>query len=104
MNGRLIYRCTPSIVWVRDAGQILLVEEETGRSWALQGLEAVVWDLLAVGYSVRRIVLLLSLIFSFPAAEAEQALAGVLQTWRETNIVQVFVEANDGELDHQCSL
>ena len=100
MNGTPIYRCTSSIVWVRDAGQTLAVDEETGRSWTLRGVEAVVWDLLTVGYAYRRIVLLLSLIFSLPAAAAAQALDSLLRRWREANLIQVFEEADDGEPDH----
>jgi len=95
-----IYRCTPSIVWVRDAGQTLAVDEETGQAWTLCGVEAVVWDLLTVGYAYRRIVLLLSLIFSLPAAAAAQALDSLLRRWREMDLVQVSEEADDGKPDH----
>jgi hypothetical protein len=99
-----IYRCTPSIVWVRDTGQTLAVDEETGQSWTLRGVEAVVWDLLTVGYAYRRIVTLLALIFSLSTAEAEQTLASLLRRWQETELVRVSEEAKDGESDHQCSV
>ena len=98
--GNPIYRCTPSIVWVRDAGQTLAVDEETGQSWILRGVEAVAWDLLTVGYAYRRTVSLLALILSLPAAEATRVLDSLLRRWREAELLQVFEEADDGEPDH----
>ena len=104
MSQQLIYRCPPSIVWVKDADQTLVVDRETGQSWALHGAEAAVWDLLTVGYSYHRIVPMLSLILSLPVEEAEQTLAGILRKWRDASIVQVAGEADDGELDRQCGM
>ena len=61
MSRRSTYCCAPSIIWVRDADQTLLVDQETKQSWSLRGVSAVIWDLLTVGYSHQRIVPLLSL-------------------------------------------
>jgi hypothetical protein len=69
MSQRLIYHCSPSIIWVKDADQTLVVDRETGQSWALRGVEAVVWDLLTIGYSYQRIVPMLSLILSLSIAK-----------------------------------
>ena len=96
MSQRLIYRCSPSIVWVKDADQTLAVDTETEQSWPLRGVEAVVWDLLAVGYSYQKIVPMLSLILSLPIEEAERALASVLEKWRDAGVVRVSGEAKDG--------
>ena len=101
MNGTLTYRCTPAIAWVRDASQTLAVDEETGQSWILRGVEAVAWDLLTVGYAYRRMVSLLALILSLPAAEAAQTLDSLLRRWGEADLLQIFEEADDGEPDHQ---
>lgn len=104
MSQRLIYRCSPCIIWVKDVHQTLVVDREAGRSWALHGIEAVVWDLLTVGYSYRRIVPMLSLILSLSVEEAEHILAGVLRRWSDASIVQVSGEADDGEPDSQCGM
>lgn len=104
MSQRLIYRCSPSIIWVKDTNQTLVVDRETGQSWALRGVEAVVWDLLTIGYSYQRIVPMLSLILSLSTEEAEYTLAGVLRKWRDASIVQEPFEANDGEFDCQCGM
>jgi len=104
MSRRLIYTCAPSIIWVRDADQMLLVDQETKQSWSLRGVSAVIWDLLAVGYSHQRIVPLLSLIISLPIEEVEQSFTKVLEKWLDEGIVQASREAKDGELDHQCGM
>ena len=104
MSQRLIYHCSPSIIWVKDADQTLVVDGELGQSWALRGAEAVTWDLLTVGYSSREIAQVLSLILSLSVEEAEHTLASVLRKWRYANIVQVSGEANDGEPDGQCGV
>ena len=104
MGERLNYRCSPSIVWVKDIAQTLVVDERTGQSWALRGAEAVIWDLLAVGYSYEGIGPILSRVLSLPVEEAERILVGVLRTWQDARIVQVSGEADDGEPDRQCSV
>ncbi len=96
MSQRLTYRCSPSIVWVKDAEQTLVVDRETEQSWVLCDVEAVVWDLLAVGYSYHRIVPLLSLILSLSVDEAGHTLAGVLQKWQDAGIVQAAEGTGDG--------
>ena len=83
----------PDIIY---AGQTLVMDKETGKSWAIRGAEAVVWDLLAVGHSYRGIVPLLSLILSLSTDEAESTLAGLLRKWREAGIVRVRGESDDG--------
>lgn len=104
MSERLIYRCSPSIVWVKDAHQTMVVDKETGQSWVVRGAEAVVWDLVTVGYSHRRIVWMLFLILSLSVEEGNRILAGVLRQWRDAGIVQVSGEVADGKLDHQHSV
>jgi hypothetical protein len=104
MSRRLTCRCAPSIIWVRDADQTLLVDQETKQSWSLRGVSAVIWDLLAVGYSHQRIVPLLSLIISLPIEEVEQSFTKVLGKWLDEGIVQTSGEAKDGELDRQCGM
>jgi len=96
VSQRLIYRCSPFITWVKDAGQTLVVDRETEQFWTLCGAEAVVWDLLTIGYPYHRIVPILSLILSLSVEQADHALAGVLQKWQDASIVQVAEGADDG--------
>ena len=104
MSRRLTYACAPSIIWVRDAAQTLLVDQETKQSWFLRGVSAAIWDLLTVGYSHQRIVSLLSLLISLPIEEVERDLAKVMGEWLDEGIVQTSGDAKDGELDRQCGM
>jgi len=97
----LIYRCSPAIVWVRDAGQILLVDREAEQSWSLHDAEAVIWDLLMGGYSYEKIVQMLSLTLSFSVEQADRTLSNVLRNWRDADIVQVSGDVKNGELGNQ---
>jgi hypothetical protein len=101
MSPALIYRCSPSIIWVRDADQTLVVDRKSERMWALRGAKAVIWDLLTVGYSYPRIVRMLSLVFSLSAEEAEGLLTDAILEWRKDDVLQGSGEAEDGQLDRQ---
>lgn len=101
MNGRLSYRCPPSITWVRDADQTLVVDQQTEQSWTLRSVEAAVWDLLAMGYTCRRMVSMLSLILSSSMAEAGRTFVGMLRQWQDAHVVQVSGDVDDGEPDDQ---
>jgi hypothetical protein len=74
-------------VWVKDAGQTLLVDRETGQSWLLYDAEAMIWDLLIVGYPYEKIIQMISLVLSLSEERAEHTLSGVLRTWQKAGII-----------------
>jgi len=86
----LVYRCSPAIVWVSDAGQALLVDREAAQFWLLHLPDAAIWDWLVAGYSYEKIVRMLGLILSLSTAEAERTLVRVLENWRDAGIIQVL--------------
>jgi len=88
MSGILVYECSPVIVWVRDAQQTILVNEETGDSWILQDVESVIWDWLAVTRSSDEITQMLSLALSLSVEEAARTFSGVCQNWLEAGILR----------------
>lgn len=90
------YRCAPTIAWVKDATQTILVEEDKGRSWSLQGLEAVIWDLLALGYSLEKITCFLSVLLGSSGEEAEEELFAILHKWEKAGVVCV-VKGREGD-------
>lgn len=98
----VVYCCSPTIVWVRDAGQILLVDRETEQSWSLHDAEGVIWDLLMVGYSYEKIIQMLSLTLSLSVEQADRILSNVLRNWRDAGIVQVSGDVQNGEPGNQC--
>ena len=83
----LSYRCSPTILWLRDAEQTLLVDRGRGLSWSLGGVEAVVWDWLAVGRTYEQLVEMLALTLSLPGTDARCQLDRILQRWLAAGIL-----------------
>ncbi len=88
----LTYRCAPAITWLREANQILLVDVERGRFWFIHGLEAAIWDFLALAYPYEKIVRFLSLLLRTSTGEAEKTLLAALRGWQGLGIVQIVEE------------
>lgn len=88
VKGASTYRCAPTVVWVKDAGQTILVEEAGRNSWILRGEEAAIWDWLTLNHPFERIVRFLSVISGTSADEARKALLAILQRWEKAGIVQ----------------
>ena len=76
-----VYRCAPDIVWIKDAGQTILVKGETGCSWLLSGWKATVWDLLSLGYTAEEILRFLALSLDVPPETARGTLVSILDEW-----------------------
>ncbi len=92
----LAYRCTPAITWVKDANQILLVDAEREQFWFIQGVEAAIWDFLALAYPYEKIVHFLSLMQDTSTDEAEKTLRASLFGWQKAGIVQLVGESKRG--------
>jgi hypothetical protein len=88
-GGVVAYRRAPTVVWVKDAHQTILVKEDDGRTWCLEGVEAAVWDLLTLNYSAERTIVLLSVLLNGSRREANEYLSEKLEGWQEAGIVQV---------------
>lgn len=73
--------------WVRDAAQILVVDECRERVWSLRGVEAAIWDLLVLGYSLERMVDFLSVLQETPQQEAHAVLLQLLRKWEQEGIL-----------------
>jgi hypothetical protein len=84
---RTVYRCAPAIIWVKDARQTILVAEDTGSSWTLCGVEAAIWDLLALNYPAEQIARFLSALLAISPQQAAAALSSALQSWAQVGIL-----------------
>ncbi len=85
--GPIVYHCAPTVCWVKDSEQTILVEERSGQSWSLCGPEAVVWDLLVLKYPADRIVEFLAALLDEPHERAQQELRSILQRWEEIGLL-----------------
>ncbi len=83
------YVCAPAIGWVKDLGQTLLVDDEGQQSWVLHGMDAAIWDLLALGYSLERTADFVAVLSTISRNEASMRLLATIQRWEEAGILLV---------------
>jgi hypothetical protein len=74
--------CPPAIHWVKDSGQIVVVDEKKPATWILQGFEAAVWDYLMLGYSFPKLTATLRTLLNVPIQEAEDKIAACIRNWQ----------------------
>jgi hypothetical protein len=86
-SGASAFDCAPSISWVKDAGQVILVEGRGERCWSLRGVEAVIWDLLILKYGYDRLVDFLAELSQSSKGNAEATLLATIGHWEEEGIV-----------------
>jgi hypothetical protein len=86
------YCSAPDIVWLKDAGQTIVLDQATGRSWALRGVQAAAWDLLVLGYSFEQATRLLALLADMTEEEAWASLSTMLQAWERFGILAMEKE------------
>lgn len=99
--GPIVYHCAPTVCWVKDTGQTILVEEQNGQSWSLCGLEAVVWDLLVLEYPADRIVEFLAALLDEPHERAKEGLRSILQRWEEIGLLKATGKGSRGQSGSQ---
>ena len=92
----LAYHCAPEIVWVKDAGQTILVDRQAGRSWLLRDWKAVLWDLLSLGYVAEQIIRFLVPLLDVPPDAAREELLTTLEEWESSGLVCSAVEGERG--------
>lgn len=88
-EGASTYCCVPTIVWVKDAEQTILIETVGKRSWIIRGMEAAIWDWLTLNHPAERVVRFLSALSGTSTEEARKVLSSILQGWEKAGIVQV---------------
>lgn len=86
----LAYRCAPTIAWVKDAGRTILVDQEEARWWAIDGVEAVIWDLFTLGYPIERLTRFLSVLLDESGEEATGRVLAAIAEWEAAGIVQAM--------------
>lgn len=83
----LVYACPDSVHWVKDADQVIVVNDQDGRTHALRGVEGAIWSWLSLSYSYPKLVRLVAALLALPANDAEQTLLDVLHGWHEAGLL-----------------
>lgn len=69
------------IQWVKEVTVILVVDETGGRSWELHGFEAMLWDLLMLGYTWQRLQEVFGALFMETPGQVDARLISCLRAW-----------------------
>ena len=86
--------CSGEILWVRDAGQILIVDGCSAEAQSLRGVDAAVWSWLTLAYPYPQILRLLMALLASTPAEAELRLGVILQGWVESGLLKMEPVSN----------
>lgn len=85
----LTFSCAPTLVWVKDVSQTLLVDPNRELFLILKGVEAAIWDWLVLAYPYEKIIRFLALLPGGSPEEAAGQLRAVLCAWQQAGIIQV---------------
>jgi hypothetical protein len=86
--------CPATIQWVKDSGQIVVVDEKKSGTWILHGFEAAVWDYLMLGYSYPKLIETLSTLLGLPSQEAEEKVAASIRAWQASGLLEAIEAAH----------
>jgi hypothetical protein len=77
-----------TILWVKDAGRVVVVDERQGRTYSLEGLEAAVWSWISLARPFTEVVDFIAESKGLAPGEAEQVLGGILERWLAAGLVE----------------
>lgn len=89
MSDALERFCVRDMNWVRDDEMTLLVNEQSGQTFVLKGLEAAIWDWLSMQFSYTKITGLLEVVSELSTVEAEFYLNTILNQWVENGLLMI---------------
>lgn len=93
----LIYLSPAGIRWVKDAEQVIVVDEQTERVHFLRGMEAVVWIWLSLAYAYPKLLNLMAALLALPVGEVEPKLLSLLQHWQQAGLLTIQEQATYGQ-------
>ena len=96
MSDALVRFCVRDINWVRDDDITLLVNEQSGQTFVLKGLEAAIWDWLIMHFSYTKITDLLGASLEFSTVQAELYLNTILNQWVENGLLMIEKRTTHG--------
>jgi len=77
------FRSADGIVWVKDADRTILINEESGETCTLLGVDAAIWDLFCLGYRFECAVHFLGALLGLPHGRAAELLRSTADAWCE---------------------
>ena len=91
-----VYHPSSNLRWINDHDRIIIVDERSGSSYKLAGLQAVIWDWLTFSPSHRQLVSYLVALSALPEDEAESTLLKTIADWHKDNLLIMEEVTNGG--------
>ncbi len=82
------YCSTEGVMWVNDAGRLLVVDEHKQKAHLLHDEEAALWRWLHQGFSHPEILTLFCALTNTPTGQGEIQMRKILQDWVEYGLLE----------------
>lgn len=86
-----VYACSDSLRWVKDTSQVIIVDEQQGKTFTLQGVDAAIWSWLSLRYSYQKLIHLVAALLAVSDVDAEHTLRTTLHRWHTQGLLEVVV-------------
>ena len=83
----IVYHPSSKLRWINDQDRIIIVDERSGLSHELDGLQAAIWDWLTFSPSHLQLVSYLVALSALPEDEAESMLKKIIEDWHQDNLL-----------------
>lgn len=84
----LALESSPGLFWAKDAGHVLVVDEQRQTAQRLSGDEAAIWGWLHLSYPYAKITQMLAELQVSSLDESEQRFAEIIQKWVQVGLLQ----------------
>ena len=84
------------ISWVKDLGQIVIINEQSKDAFMLRDVEAIVWGWLSYSTTHKNLVSMLAVLLRVTYKEAEIQLSAMLNDWVNAGVLGVLEEGAFG--------
>jgi hypothetical protein len=81
------FRCPSGVSWVVESRNIVIIDGCSGRVWTLEYPEAAIWDLLARGRRVERVIPMICAIAAVEEQAAARLVHNVIIEWTEASLL-----------------
>lgn len=92
----IVYYPSSKLRWINDLDRIIIVDERSGLSHELEGLQAAIWDWLTFSPSHLQLVSYLAALSALPEDEAESTLLKIIADWHQNNLLIMEEVTNGG--------
>jgi hypothetical protein len=88
MTHTMRFSCCEDIQWAKDSDRIVVISLDQNTSYALEGIEAMVWEYLTLGYTDPQLTTQLSALLDTSPACAHTTVTEILVAWERKGLIK----------------